>query len=212
MEQYFTNQKNQIIGRIRQCIRVFMEKENIRSYRQFSLRYGLKPSTLAEYLKGRLRPEFIGKLAYITGASESWLLVGQGEMFGENMLAKEQDNFVNGTIRIPFGWEVSVFTPEKLHGQAAYLNFPALYPFDKIAKGRRMLALYLDVNAKVIGCKIQKESIIVIDRNETEVKPGNSYVLMGKTDRKVSIKRFKGNLDHSDSLVLGRVFADARFY
>jgi hypothetical protein len=212
MEHYFVNQKNQIIARMRECIRVFMQKENIRSHRQLCLRYGLKPSTLAEYLKGRLRPEFIGKLAFITGCSESWLLVGQGEMFGENILAKEQDSSVDGTIRIPFGWEVSVFTPEKLRGQMVYMNFPALYPFDMIAKGRKMFALYLDVNAKVVGCKMQSGSIIVIDQNETEVKPGNCYVLMGKTDGKVSIKRFKDKLDHPDSLVMGRVFADARFY
>jgi hypothetical protein len=92
------------------------------------------------------------------------------------------------------------------------MNFPALYPFDMIAKGRKMFALYLDVNAKVVGCKMQSGSIIVIDQNETEVKPGNCYVLMGKTDGKVSIKRFKDKLDHPDSLVMGRVFADARFY
>jgi hypothetical protein len=212
MEQYFTNQKNQIIARIRECIRVFMQKENIRSHRQFCLRYGLKPSMLAEYLKGRLRPDFIGKLAYTTGCSESWLLVGQGEMFGENILAKEQDGFADGTIRISCGWEVSVFTPEKLRSQTVYMNFPALYPFDMIAKGRKMLALYLDVNAKLIGCKIQRGSIIVIDQNETEVKRGNSYVVMGKTDKKVSIRIFKDKLDHSDSFVMGRVFADARFY
>jgi hypothetical protein len=210
MEHYFVNQKNQIIARIRECIRVFMQKENIRSHRQFCLKYGLKPSTLAEYLKGRLRPEFIGKLAFITGCSESWLLVGQGEMFGENILG--QDGSTDGTIRIPFGWEVSVFTPEKLRGQMVYMNFPASYPFDMIAKGRKMLALYLDVNAKVIGCKMQSGSIIVIDQNETEIKPGNCYVLMGKTDGRVSIKRFKDKLDHPDSFVMGRVFADARFY
>jgi len=75
-----------------------------------------------------------------------------------------------------------------------------------------MLALYLDVNAKLIGCKIQRGSIIVIDQNETEVKPGNSYMLMGKADGKVAIKRFKDKLDHSDSFIMGRVFADARFY
>ncbi len=212
MEHYFLNQKNQIIARIKECLRVFMEKENIRSRRQFCIKYGIKPTTLAEYLKGRLKPEFIGKLAYITGCSESWLLVGQGEMFGGNILAKEQDGPVGGTIRIPFGWEVSVFTPEKLDSQLNYLYFPALYPFDKIAKGRKMLALYLDDNAKMIGCKIQKGSIIVIDRNETEVKSGNSYLLMSKTDRKISIKRFKDKLDHPDSFVMGRVFADARFY
>jgi hypothetical protein len=212
MEHYFTNQKNQIIARIRECIKVFMQKKNIRSYRQFCLKYGLKPSTLAEYLKGRLRPEFIGKLAFITGCSESWLLVGQGEMFGENILTKEQDGRKDDSIRVPFGWEVSVFTPEKLHGQVAYLNFPASYPFDMIARGRKMLALYLDANAKLIGCKIQRGSFIVIDQNETEVKPGNSYLLMGKTDRKISIKRFKDKLDHSDSFIMGRVFADARFY
>jgi hypothetical protein len=212
MEHYFTNQKNQIIARIRECIKVFMQKENIRSHRQFCLKYGLKPTTLAEYLKGRLRPEFIGKLAFITGCSESWLLVGQGEMFGENILTKEQDASADGSIRIPFGWEVSVFTPEKLHAQAAYINLPALYPFDMIARGRRMLALYLDVNAKLLGCKIERGSLIVIDLNETEVKSGNSYMLMGKGDRKVSIKRFKDKLDYSDSFVMGRVFADARFY
>ncbi len=133
-------------------------------------------------------------------------------MFGDNILAKEQDGSKEGCIRIPFGWEVSVFTPEKLDSQLNYLYFPALYPFDKIAKGRKMLALYLDDNAKMIGCKIQKGSIIVIDRNETEVKSGNSYLLMSKTDRKISIKRFKDKLDHPDSFVMGRVFADARFY
>lgn len=189
-----------------------MQKENIRSYRQFCLKYGLKPSTLAEYLKGRLRPEFIGKLAFITGCSESWLLVGQGEMFGENILTREQDGRKDDSIRVPFGREVSVFTPEKLHGQVAYLNFPASYPFDMIARGRKMLALYLDANAKLIGCKIQRGSFIVIDQNETEVKPGNSYLLMGKTDRKISIKRFKDKLDHPDSFIMGRVFVDARFY
>jgi hypothetical protein len=212
MEHYFANQKNQIIARIKECIRVFMQKENIRSRRQFCIKYGIKPTTLAEYLKGRLKPEFIGKLAFITGCSESWLLVGQGEMFGDNMLAKEQDGSKEGPIRVPFGWEVSVFTPEKLDGQVNYLYFPALYPFDKIARGKKMLALYLDANAKLIGYKIQKGSFIIIDRNETEVKSGNSYLLMGKTDRKISIKRFKDKLDHSDSFVIGRVFADARFY
>lgn len=189
-----------------------MQKENIPSRRQFCIKYGIKPTTLAEYLKGRLKPEFIGKLAFITGCSESWLLVGQGEMFGDNILAKEQDDSREGSIRIPFGWEVSVFTPEKLNSQVNYLYFPALYPFDKIAKGRKMLALYLDANAKLIGCKIQRGSIIVIDQNETEVKSGDCYLLMSKTDRKISIKRFKDKLDHPDSFVMGRVFADARFY
>src|SRR5512135_599813 len=170
MEHYFTNQKKQIISRIRECIKVFMQKENIRSLRQFCLKYDLKPTTLAEYLKGRLKPEFIGRLAFITGCSESWLLVGQGEMFGENILAKEEDDSLNGSIRVPFGWEVSVFTPEKLRTQVAYINLPALYPFDMIAKGRKMLALYLDANAKLIGCKMRSGSIIVIDRNETEAK------------------------------------------
>lgn len=212
MEHYFANQKKQIISRIRECIKVFMQKENIRSLRQFCLKYDLKPTTLAEYLKGRLKPEFIGRLAFITGCSESWLLVGQGEMFGENILANEEDNSVNGSIRVPFGWEVSVFTPEKLRTQVAYINLPALYPFDMIAKGRKMLALYLDANAKLIGCKMGSGSIIVIDRNETEVKSGNCYMLMGNAGRRISIKRFKDKLDHSDSSVLGRVFAEVRFY
>ncbi len=212
MEHYFTNQKNQIIGRIKECIQVFMQKEGIRSYRQFCLKYGIKPTTLAEYLKGRLKPEFIGKLAYITGASESWLLVGQGEMFGENILVKQSSGAKDPMIQIPFGWEVSVFTPEKLHAEAAYINLPALYPFDMLAKGRKMLALYLDANAKIIGCKIQTGSLIVIDQNETNVKPGNCYMLMGKADKKISIKRFQDKLDHSDSFVMGRVFADVRFY
>jgi hypothetical protein len=212
MEHYFTNQKNQIIARMKECIKVFMEKENIPSLRQFCLRYGLKPTTLAEYLKGRLRPEFIGKLAFITGCSESWLLVGQGEMFGKNLLAKEQNNIVEGSIRIPFGWEVSTFTPEKLHAQPVYIDLPALYPFDMIARGRRLLALYLDVNTKLIGCKMQSGSLMVIDQNEKEVKPGNCYMLMGKTDGEISIKRFSDKRDHPDSLVMGRVFANVRFY
>ena len=75
-----------------------------------------------------------------------------------------------------------------------------------------MLALYLDANAKLIGCKIQRGSIIVIDQKETEVKSGDCYLLMSKTDRKISIKRFKDKLDHPDSFVMGRVFAAARFY
>ncbi len=212
MEHYFTNQKNQIIARMRECIKVFMEKENIPSLRQFCLRYGLKPSTLAEYLKGRLRPEFIGRLAVITGCSESWLLVGQGEMFGKNLLAKEQNSIVDGSIRIPFGWEASAFTPEKLHAQPVYIDLPALYPFDMIARGRRSLALFLDADTKLIGCKMQSGSLIVIDQNEKEVKPGNCYMLMGKTGRGISIKRFGDKLDHPDSVVVGRIFACVRFY
>ncbi len=70
------------------------------SQREFARKLNISPSTLWEYMKGRVPPsDFIVRVCEQTGVSERWLLSGKGEMFIEESGKKELDDLTQKIIR-----------------------------------------------------------------------------------------------------------------
>jgi transcriptional regulator with XRE-family HTH domain len=62
------------------------------SMRQFAKELGISPSTFHEYLKGRTPPaDLLVRICERFNVSETWLLTGEGPMFREKEVRKEEE-------------------------------------------------------------------------------------------------------------------------